>query len=66
MGVAYVNVHVSRHLKEELAWVIDKRLWAISNKMLFKTVLPLRNKNKAILNLKQYCMRCYVTLNNVF
>ena len=29
--------------KEELAWVIDKRLWAISNKMLFKTVIPLRN-----------------------
>ena len=30
-------------LKEELAWVIDKWLWAISNKMLFKTVVPLRN-----------------------
>ena len=30
-------------LKEELAWVIDKRLWIISNKMLFKIVLPLRN-----------------------
>ena len=29
--------------KEELAWVIDKWLWAISNKMLFKTVVPLRN-----------------------
>ena len=33
----------SRRLKEELAWVIDKRLRDISNKMLFKTVVPLRN-----------------------
>ena len=29
--------------KEELAWVIDKRLCIISNKMLFKIVVPLRN-----------------------
>ena len=28
-------------LKEELAWAIDKQL--ISNKMLFKTVIKLRN-----------------------
>ena len=47
-----MNVHVSRHLKEELAWIIDKHLWVISNKMLFKTVVPLKNyvKNKAVLN----------------
>ena len=43
VSVAYVNVCVSRCLKEELAWVIDKQLRAISNKMLFKTVVPLRN-----------------------
>ena len=43
VGVAYMNVCVSRHLKEELAWVIDKRIWVISHKMLFKTVVPLRN-----------------------
>ena len=43
VGVAYVNMRVSRRLKEELTWVIDKRLWVISNKMLFKTVVPLRN-----------------------
>ena len=49
-SVAYVNVRVSRYLKEEQAWVIDEQLQAIdeqlqamSNKMLFKTVLPLRN-----------------------
>ena len=40
-GVVYVNVHVLRHLKEELAWAIDKWLWVISNKMFFKTVIPL-------------------------
>ena len=39
----YVNVCIMRHLKEELAGVIDKRLQAISNKMLFKAVLLLRN-----------------------
>ena len=38
-----MNVRVTRRLKKELAWVIDKRLWVISNKMLFKTVVPLRN-----------------------
>ena len=43
VGVAYVNLRVSRRLKEEVAWVINKRLRAISNKMLFKTVVPLRN-----------------------
>ena len=42
MGVAYVNVCVSRLLKEGLAWIIDKWLQA-SNKMLFKTVVPIRN-----------------------
>ena len=38
----YVNIRVSRRLKEELSWAIDKRLRLISNTMLFKTVLPLR------------------------
>ena len=65
VDVAYVNVHVSRRLKEELGWAIDKRLRLITNKMLFKTVIPLI-KNKAIFNLKQYCMHCYVKLSNVF
>ena len=35
-----MNVRISRHLKE-LVWAIDKWLWVISNKMLFKTVIPL-------------------------
>ena len=41
--MAYVGIHVSRQLKEELAWATDKRLQVISNIMLFKTVIPLRN-----------------------
>ena len=41
VGGIYVSVRVSRRLKEELALVIDKRLRDISNKMLFKTVVPL-------------------------
>ena len=40
VGVVYMNVHVSRHLKEELAWVINKWLRVISNKMLFKAAVP--------------------------
>ena len=43
VGVAYMNICVSRRLKEELAWDIDKRHRVISSKMLFKTVIPLRN-----------------------
>ena len=41
--MVYVGLHVLRCLKEELAWAIDKRLQVTSNKMLFKTVGPLRN-----------------------
>ena len=40
MGVVYVNIHVLKDLKEELACGIDKQLWVISNKM---SVTPLRN-----------------------
>ena len=43
VGVVYVNVLILRHLKEELVWVIDKWLQAITNKMLFKAVISLRN-----------------------
>ena len=42
LKVAYVNVCVSKLLKEELAWAIDEQLWLIINTMLFKTVIPLR------------------------
>ena len=31
MGVVDVDVRVSSHLKEELAWAIDQRLRVISN-----------------------------------
>ena len=31
-----VDVWVSSHLKEELAWAVDKQLWIISTIMLFK------------------------------
>ena len=32
-----IDVRVSSHLKEELAWDAGKRLWIISTKMLFKS-----------------------------
>ena len=43
VGVAYVNVRVSRRLKEELSWAIDKQFRLIINTLLFKTVIPVRN-----------------------
>ena len=62
--VVYVNIRILRRLKEELAQAIDKQLWVISYKMLFKTVnyITKKLKNKAVLNLKEYCMHYYVTL----
>ena len=36
--MVYVGIHVSRHLKEELTWAIDKGLWPIVNVILFKTI----------------------------
>ena len=36
VGVVDVDVRVSSHLKEELAWAIDKRLWIISAITLLK------------------------------
>ena len=68
MGVAYKNECISRRLNEELAWVIDKQLWIISDKMLLKIVVATTKKlkNKAILSLRQYCVHCYVTFSNEF
>ena len=63
-----VGICALRHLKEDLAWAVDKRLQVISNKMLLKTVsyTTEKLKNKAILDLKQYCMHCYLALSYVF
>ena len=62
-----IDIHVSSHLKEKLAWAVDKRLRVISTMMLFKNTKELKGtKSKAVLNLKQYCMRCYVALSYVF
>ena len=41
-GVAYINICVSKHSKEELSWAVDEWLQVISNKILFKMVIPLR------------------------
>ena len=70
VGVVDVDVRISSHLKEELTWAIDKRLSVISTIMLFKNSKSTKElnklKNKVVLNLKQYCMRCYVALSYVF
>ena len=41
-GVREVDICVSRHLKQELAWATDEWLQVIINTMLFKAVMPLR------------------------
>ena len=43
VSVACMGVHLLRRLKEEQAWAIDKQLQVISNIMLFKTLISLRN-----------------------
>ena len=60
--MAYINICVSGRLKEELAWAIDKQFQVISIIKYSYTAKKL--KNKAILSLKQYCMRCYVALSS--
>ena len=47
--MAYVNAHVSRCLKEELAWVIDKWLRVTSNTIVTKDSYTTKNlKNKLL------------------
>ena len=58
-----MDIRVSSHLKE-LAWAVDKHLRVINTITLFKNTKEL--KNKAVLNLEQCCIRCYVALSNVF
>ena len=61
VGVVYVGVHVSRHLKEELAWARGKWLQVISN--IKKVIL----KNEATLSLNNIvCIAIHVVLNNIF
>ena len=47
VGVVYVNIHVSSHLKEELTWAIDKRPQIIGNTNVIKNSYTIKNlKNK--------------------
>ena len=54
--------------KRRAGWAIDKWPQVISDIIIFKAVSYTTKKlnNKAILKLKQYCMRCYVTLSNIY
>ena len=59
-----VDVCISSHLKEELAWAVDKWLRVISAIMLYKNSKSTKElkgtKNKAVLNLKQNCIHWYI------
>ena len=57
VGVAYMNICVSKYLKGELAWATDKRLWVISSRSLFKIVITTKKlKNKTILTCNIVCI----------
>ena len=43
-----MDVTVSSHLKEELTWAVDKRLWVISTIMLFKNSKSLSKSTKEL------------------
>ena len=61
------QLRVSSHLKEELAWAVNKQLWVISTTMVFKNSKSTKElTNKAVLTLKQYCMHCHVAISYVF
>ena len=73
MGVEYVNVHVLRHLKAELGWTIDKRLWLIINTMLSSSSdlqpstavanqLPGQLVNTQITTRGPNCFKCIIAL----
>ena len=42
MAYVHERMHIEA-FKRRSAWAIDKQFQVISNKMLFKTVIPLRN-----------------------
>ena len=63
MGVFDIDVLISSHLKE-LAWAVNKWLWVTILFLKSKNTKEL--KNKTVLNLKQYCIHCYVAINNIF
>ena len=60
--MAYVNLHVSRHLKEELGWAIDKRLQLIINKMLLGQAEQAPHIHKACEFCLSVCMSVYVSI----
>ena len=51
-----IEICVSSHLKEELAWAVDKQLQVISTIMLFKNSKTTK-KLKGTSHLKQYYIR---------
>ena len=61
VGVVNMDVCISSHLKVELAWAVDKWFRVVNTIMLFKNSKNTKElKELAILNLKQYCICCYV------
>ena len=63
VGAVDVDIHVSSHLKQELAWTTDKQLQVINMIMFRKNSYSTKElKNKTFLNLNQHCLHCYVDL----
>ena len=43
-----MGIHISKHLKEEFAWPIDKWLWVIRNTLFENSYTTKELKNKAV------------------
>ena len=53
--MVYMNVNVSRHLKEDVSWAIDKQLKLIINTMFFQNSYTTKNLK----------IKPYLILNNI-
>ena len=66
VGVAYINVHISRHLKQELAMAIDKWLRLLVIQCYLKQLYHQESKEYSCFKLKDECMHYYVALSIIF
>ena len=61
--MAYGNVRISRHLKEQfLGYRFVNGFELLVIQCYLNSYTTRKLENKAVLNLKKYCVHCYVTL----
>ena len=60
VGVVYMNLYVSKCLREELAWATDKQLWVLVIKCYLKLLYHKETKEKSRFKYKKilYMLLC--------